>query len=608
MPAIAATAEIWDRTNGRIYRVRYSETDTKPFQLAQLSDQQLVRLMLHENEWYVRTARRLLQQRAASGDLDMTVAREELRDIAFGSGDVTGRLRAVWTLHVCGLLADEDISKLLAVSGHKSEYLRSWAVQLDLEDRQTKHLGQLAQMSHADRSPLVRLYLAAALQRLPLSDRWEIATGLVRHADDTDDHNLPLMIWYGIEPLVTDDTPRSLELANSSRIPLVRRYIYRRAAADERSLGELLKMLSSLENVEREKQVLGEIATVVKTRGRIEMPTAWPKIFDRLAVSDDAQVREHALMISVKFGDASVFPRLRKLAADVDLTDASRISAINALAAGKDPQLPPLLIALLDEQPLRTTALRAMAGYSDDSVTAAILAKYATFGPTAKTDAVLTMSARVDSALQLLDAVDQQRIPQSDVSAFAARQMMLLDDDKLNQKLNRVWGTLRQSDQQKQSQIARFKSKLTPKVLRSANLSAGRLVYDNLCGKCHKLFGSGGDIGPDITGSNRGDLDYTLHNMIDPNALIGKDYQATKLLTEDGRLVVGLVKDENETAVVIQTANEKLVVEKEQIASRSLSATSMMPEGQLETLSDTQIRDLVAYLASPVQVALPPEG
>jgi putative membrane-bound dehydrogenase-like protein len=598
-------SEIWDRTNGRVYQIRFGQPDTKPVDLSTHSDQQLVALMMHENDWFVRMSRRLLHQRAVSGKLDTEMTQSALQDIAHGRFEVTRRLRAVWTLHVCGLLTEDDTSKLLSASGHKSEYLRAWAIQLDLEDGMPSQLTRLAELSRSDSSPLVRLYLASALQQLPLEDRWEIAAGLVRHADDAADHNLPLMIWYGIEPLVPLDTDRALALAAESRIPLVRQFIYRRAAADEQSMQPLLALLTTEKKLASKKLILAEIAAVLSKRGRLKMPSGWPSVFVELAKSEDAQVRQHAQLVTVKFGDSSIFPQLRQLAVDSNIALDSRINAITTLTAGKDPELAPLLIGLLDQEPMRGAALRALAGYADESVATAILAKYATFSPSQKSDAVLTLASRIDSSHRLLDAIDQKNIAQSDVSAFSARQMMLLDDAKLVEKLNRVWGSMRQSTEEKQARINKLKEQLTPKALAAANRSDGRVLYDTTCGKCHKLFGVGGDIGPDITGSNRIDLEYTLHNMIDPNALIGKDYQATKLLTDDGRVIIGLLKEENDSAVVIQTANEKLVVEKDEIASRTLSATSMMPEGQLDPMSDQQIRDLVAYLASPVQVALP---
>ena len=63
---------------------------------------------------------------------------------------------------------------------------------------------------------MVRLYLASALQRLPLEQRWSIAEGLLSHSSDASDANLPLMIWYGVEPLVVVDTGRALKLAQAT--------------------------------------------------------------------------------------------------------------------------------------------------------------------------------------------------------------------------------------------------------------------------------------------------------------------------------------------------------------------------------------------------------
>ena len=209
---------------------------------------------------------------------------------------------------------------------------------------------------------------------------------------------------------------------------------------------------------------------------------------------------------------------------------------------------------------------------------------------------MLTLVSRPAFAAKLLDAVESDQIPRKDLSAVAIRQIELLGDQALVEKVNKVWGTMRSTPAEKKAKIDALKKQLTAKVIAQADLSHGRLVYDNVCGKCHRLFGSGGDIGPDITGSNRANLDYTLQNMIDPNALIGKDYQATQILTADGRVITGLLKEENDSAVVVQTANEKLVIDKDDIDQRTLSKVSMMPEGQLDQMKPDQIRDLIAYL------------
>ncbi len=605
--------EIWDRTNGRIYRVSFATPKPQAVDLAKLNFAELVELHLHENEWYVRMARRILQERMAQASArgrqaSRHVEHAALSEIFTGHKDVKRRLRALWTAHVCGLLAAEDIGQLLEVDTHKSEYIRGWAIQLDLEDGQSAHLEKLAELARSDESSLVRLYLASALQQLPLEERWPIAEGLLRHGDDAFDHNLPLMIWYGIEPLVVEDPTRAIALAADSRIPLVRQFIYRRAAADPVAINDLLAALSKADDVSVQKMMLGEIAAAVSKQGRLKMPTGWPVVYAKLAAIDDQQVREQAQLITVKFGDSSIFPLLREIVTNKQAKLSSRQNALAALISGKDSELPPVLISLLDDAEMRAAVIRGLAGYEHAPTADAIIGKYASFAASEKSDAVLTLVSRVAFAAKLLDAVEKEQIPRQHLSAVAIRQIELLGDKALVEKVNKVWGTMRSTPAEKRAKIDALKKQLTPQVIARADLSHGRLVYDNVCGKCHRLFGSGGDIGPDITGSNRADLDYTLQNMIDPNALIGKDYQATQILTGDGRVITGLLKEENDSAIVIQTANEKLVIDKADIEERTLSKVSMMPEGQLDQMKPAEVRDLIAYLASPTQVPRPGEG
>lgn len=216
------------RNNGRTYKIAYGDVAHEQIDIAQLSDAELVKLQLHPNDWHVRHARRELQQRAAAGKLANST-HAALADVLQQSSDVTRRLRALWALHVTGGLTEELTMRLLDDEG---ELVRAWAIQLELEDKQPSAtvVKRLEAMARDDDSHLVRLYLAGALQRLPLDDRWNIATALVSHAEDADDRNLPLMYWYGIEPLVARDKTKAARLAAASRIPLVRQYIARRIA------------------------------------------------------------------------------------------------------------------------------------------------------------------------------------------------------------------------------------------------------------------------------------------------------------------------------------------------------------------------------------------
>jgi putative heme-binding domain-containing protein len=143
--------------------------------------------------------------------------------------------------------------------------------------------------------------------------------------------------------------------------------------------------------------------------------------------------------------------------------------------------------------------------------------------------------------------------------------------------------------------------------MKKADLSHGRATFAKTCGACHQLHGEGGKIGPDLTGSNRADLEYLLANLLDPSGIVGRDYQTTIVVTDDGRSIAGIVVEETPTSVTLQTPTERVTVSLDEIESRVLSPQSLMPENQLAQLSPEAARDLVAYLRHPTQVPLPGE-
>jgi len=218
-----------DRTNGRMYKIVYGSVTPQHPDLAKLDDSALVQLQLHKNDWWVRHARRLLEERFAAGTLTPET-RPALLKMLRENPDVTRQLRALWALQSTGGVDPTLTQELL---GSKQEYVRGWAIQLRLEGGQASQslLQRLVEMAKSDPSPVVRLALASGLQRLPDGDRWAIAEALVAHGEDANDLNLPLMDWYAIEPLVPKNPGRAGQLALESKIPIVRQYIARRLAS-----------------------------------------------------------------------------------------------------------------------------------------------------------------------------------------------------------------------------------------------------------------------------------------------------------------------------------------------------------------------------------------
>lgn len=211
-----------DRSNGRIFKIIYGDTPVSKVDLQTKSDDELVQLQLHPNDWYVRHARKLLQERKPNPRVHRA-----LLAILRNNQDVTRRLRALWALHVSSGF-DEQLG--LVLLSDPSEYVRAWTVQLLAEERNPSAaaLKEFERLARQDPSPFVRLYLASALQRTPISNRVPVLEALLARAEDADDHNLPLMYWYASEGVVAENPKAGLALLSRCKIPLVRQFIARR--------------------------------------------------------------------------------------------------------------------------------------------------------------------------------------------------------------------------------------------------------------------------------------------------------------------------------------------------------------------------------------------
>jgi putative membrane-bound dehydrogenase-like protein len=591
-----------DRGNGRIFKVVYGDAATVPVDLSAKSDAELVELLGHDNDWFVRHARRLLQERAAAGRLDDDTPRL-LQEKLAAAPTAAKQLRVIWAVHVTGLL---DEPGLLATLSDPDPAIRGWAIQLAAERRNVSPqlLDRFSELAASDPSPVVRLALAAALQRLPPAARWPIATPLVGHAEDASDHNLPLMNWYAIEPLVPLDIGRALDLAAAGRIPLVSRFIVRRTAFDESGYDPLVDRLAAADSATR-TWMLEEILAAVAARGRMAAPPAWQRGWEILADDPDPAVRELARLVAVRFGDPRVVPRLRALVADRAAAAAARREALAALVAVKDEGLPPVLWKLIADPEIQTDVLSALAVVPHDDTPAAVIGEYRALSAAGRQAAIAALVSRPPWTLALLDAIAAGGVPRGDLSAFTVGRLAQSSDRRVLDKLQAVWGTVRATPADRRAEFDTWRSALGPAAMQKADLTNGRLTFAKTCGGCHQLHGEGGKIGPDLTGSNRADLDYLLANLLDPSSIVGRDYQTTIVVTDDGRSIAGIVVQETPTSVTLQTPTDRVTVSLDEIETRVLSPQSLMPENQLAQLAPDAARDLVAYLRHPHQVPLP---
>ncbi|KAJ3061791.1 hypothetical protein HK102_008992, partial [Quaeritorhiza haematococci] len=380
------------RENGRIYKMTYGEARPVQVDLAKQTDVELAGLQRHKNDWYVRTARRILQERAAAGG-DMSAARSALQATFRDEAGAPRRLRALWALHAIGGLDEEALLGLLA---DRDESVRGWAVRLLVDGPSVAPavVAKLAALAKDEPSPRVRLALTSALQRIPVADRRPLAETLAAAEIDPADPILPLMTWYGIEPLAAEDFDRAAALAPVVKLPMLRNFLARRMGAADPAKGlAALAPVLKLDRDDLRSDVLDGVLEAFRGRKQVPRPEGWADLYAGLSAVNSPEVLEKALRLAV-------------------ILDEPR--AVEALRA-----------TLLD--PKADAERRAPA-------------------------------ARPAWALALLDAVEQGTVPRREVSVTTARQIQALGDAGLARRLEAVWGTVRATSADKASLIGKYKA------------------------------------------------------------------------------------------------------------------------------------------------------
>jgi putative heme-binding domain-containing protein len=338
---------------------------------------------------------------------------------------------------------------------------------------------------------------------------------------------------------------------------------------------------------------------------KAKAPPSWAAFPRQFAGAEAGKGQSLARGIDVVFGDGRALEEVRRLALDDKAELSLRKAALSSLIEAEPADLRAVCEGLLKVRFLNTVALQGLVRSADPAVGKRIAASYRTFHPSERAAVVEALASRPEFAAELLDRMAAGEIPRTDLSASQARQIRGMGGPDLGRRLGEVWGELRDSPRDKAELMARLTTDLTSTRVATEDRSRGRSVFIKACSSCHRLFGSGGEIGPDLTGAGRKDLSYILSNIVDPGAVVSKDFQMTVLGLADGRVVSGIVTSENDASIAIQTAQAKVTIPRSDVLERRQSTDSLMPEGLLQTLTPQQIRDLVAYLMSDAQVDLP---
>ncbi len=588
------------RLSGRVYKITHGQQQLPDIRdIAHLSASDLLPLLDAKNEFMARHARQRLQELAATG-ADLNAVREALFQKFSDAPNVVGKLRALWSLHAIGA---DDTPFLRSQLSNADPMVRIWAIRFLLDDmssssQDSETLAALQTLAAAETAPNVRLALASALQRIPTAARSAIAAPLLTHAADAADHNIPQMLWYGIEALGDSEPAALVNLATIARIPMVRRCIARRLMESKIGTDSLSALLEGarLQDSAWHNDILDGISAALQGQRAAEPPGRWSQAAEVFAASPDPAVRKKFREIGNRFADPIALAATRQVVLDPAAPAADRQQALRSLIDARSQDLQGLSIRVLSDPDLTPVAAAALALDADPSIATRILNQYPVTAVIDQPALLGTLLSRPEWASMVLDAITAGKFPRQDMSAFHARQIRQFNNAPLTAKLTTIWGDVRESSAEKKQRIDRWKTSLIPDKLKLADLSRGHTLFTNRCGACHHLNGEGGRIGPELTGSNRDNLDYLLQNIGDPSSVVAKDWQLTTVTMKDGRTLAGFIRGETDRVLTLQTLTESISLPPGDITHRNTAAVSLMPDGLLDSLNESEIRDLIAYL------------
>ncbi|WP_395749133.1 PVC-type heme-binding CxxCH protein [Prosthecobacter sp.] len=576
--------EKWDRSNGRIYRISWKPTYQRAkTELDQSSELSLLLECMKPNAWHWRTAMRLLAEKSAVQpirpiDPDKSMAKS-IRDHASDAYV----LRLLWITHGIDQLTEEMLQAALQRS---DDIVRSWAIQLATEETGKPKLtsATLLKLAQTDPSSTVRLALASALPNLDTKTAWEVASALAMHAEDKDDRFLPKMIWFGLGRVIAEDWPRGLALAAKTPLPSLADSIRWFAATTPAGREALIPTIQT----ERDLKIL---AFGMKDEAKAAMPKAWPQLQAKFPGTTSDQ-------LSALFGDKTVLAKMRSILADASQPLPQRRSAFDLLKRVNDPEATPIFVKLLDHPDFTSAVIPLLSRSSDPATATALINRFTKLNDTDRSAALGTLTSRAELALPLLTAVKEGTFEKKHLSSLQIRQMRNLNHAEINTLLDATWGKVNDSSEASKASIAKLKKAYQSAPLWAFNGKAGEETFKQVCAVCHGMNGVGGKLGPDLAGSWRNGLDYFLENIIDPNAVVGDNFQLHILTKKDGSVISGVIEQETDTAITARTVTDSVIISKADLKDRQKLPASIMPPGLLESMPERKALELLKYLLS----------
>jgi putative membrane-bound dehydrogenase-like protein len=594
--------DTWDKSTGRVYRVGPKGLPgVKPFDLAAKSGDELVDLLSHPNDWYARTALRLLADRRDGAAVPrlLRMVKDQRDPLA---------LRALWALNASGGFNEAVAADLLK---HPDADVRGWAVRLvaDAKSVSGSTASRLAELAATEPAATVRAQLACSARRLPADQALPVVAALMRRSEDAGDRYVPLLLWWAIEGNAASATDAVVALFGSKDAwaqPLVRRHLVerlaRRLAAERTDAGfaACAKLLDAAPGDAEAELVIAGMDKGLAGAALAEVP---PPLAATRAISRPGAPTPALLRLAVRLGASGSLPEALRRAESPSVPPAERVALIDALGQSKRPGTAAVLLRCAGPNhpaEVRAAAVSALQPFDDPAIAGELLELYPAMPAALRGRARAVLASRVSWAAALLAAAESGTVGRDEIPPDQVRRIALHQDANLDAAVARLFGTTRRdTPEEKRRTIDRMKQTLAGG---QGDAGAGKKVFATVCAQCHALRGEGGRVGPDLTGYDRKDVESLLVSIVDPSAAIRPEFAAYVIETTDGRLFNGPVVESGAEVVTVEEglapATTRFTVARSQVKRMAESPVSRMPDGLIEALSPQQVRDLFAYLAS----------
>ncbi|WP_425614598.1 PVC-type heme-binding CxxCH protein [Anatilimnocola sp. NA78] len=581
------------KESGRIFRVTGKDSKhAKAEDLSKLTDEQLLERLNHVDRWHRQTARMLLAQRHSE------TLSETLQEQIFASeGQVA--LELLWALNGVAGLNDKQIERCLE---HRSPAVREWAVRIACDDGEVSSTmaRQFAAFALSEKNSRVRSQLASSARRLPAGQSLPIVKALAVSELGPADIHLPLLAWWAIEANAAGERDAVIALFGDKEFagsPLVKDQLLERVARRYAATGQrkdLLTVAQLLRTASKEDagKMMAGIEAAFQGRAMNQLPAE--------LVSAMTAAGNTSPTLRLRQGDKEAVAAALKEIGNEAVDASKRQQLVAIFGTINQPTCVPVLLKLVKESRndgLRSTALGSLQSYGDAEIGKQVVAGFRDMPEEVRSVAQSLLASRGTWAKELIDAIEAGQIEPASIHESTVRRLLLSDSPAIRTACKKHWGELAGSSSE--ALRAQVDQLLQVATGGAGNPYQGKKLYMQSCGKCHKLFTDGGQIGPDLTTYKRDDLRGILLNVVNPSAEIREGFENYLVQTADGRTLSGFIAEQDAQVLVLRGVDgQSLSLPRDEIEDLRAVPISLMPEGLLSKLSEQQIRDLLAYIRS----------